>query len=109
MLGSCRIAEACRAESFRRRRSLSPLNGKGGVALTRFSQTCRDPFRDSGTFFSPKLIIFQRSPMIRHRVHEGMWPASQNFTNQNFSGDKPNSLGICSEDCLVLLSAVAAI
>ena len=72
MLGSCcRIAEACRAESIRRGRSRSLLNGKGGVALTRFFQTCRDLLRDSGTFFSPKLIIFQQSLTIGHRVHQG--------------------------------------
>jgi hypothetical protein len=56
MLGSCsRIAETCRAESIRRRRSRALVTGKGGVALRRFSQTCRDLFRDPGALSSQRV------------------------------------------------------
>src|SRR5258708_31591792 len=73
MLGSrCRIAEVCRAESDRRGRSRSQLTGKGGVALRRFSQTCRDLFRDPGAFLSPKQIIFGQARMNKRRLHEGV-------------------------------------
>ena len=69
MFGSC-CGKAFRAESVHRRRSRSLLTGKGGVALRRFSQTCRDLFRDPGTFFSLKLIILGEATMIRRQFHE---------------------------------------
>ncbi len=66
-----RIAEVCPAESDRRGRSRSLLTGKGGVALRRFSQTCRDLVRGPGTFFSSKLSILRQSRMIWRQLLGG--------------------------------------
>jgi hypothetical protein len=39
----------------------------------------------------------------------GVPALSWNFTDEDLSGDQPNSPSICTEACLVLLSGVEAI